>query len=258
MKKPNILITNDDGVNASGIKYLCKALEDIATVTVVAPITERSASGMGLTVRHPLHLQEHHWSEKARIYSVTGTPADCIKMALSVVLDSTPDLVVSGINRGSNAGRNAIYSGTVAGTIEGALRGIPGIAFSCVSSSKPYYDTASRFVPRIVEHVLSTPLNPGTVLNVNVPSRKYEDIVGMRVTRQGLGYWIEDPEKRVHPAGEPYYWLGGKLIDHHEDEGRDTDLLEQGYLTATPLHVSELTDYLEVEKRQKSFSKLMT
>src|SRR5574338_1188667 len=143
-KKSHILITNDDGIKAPGIQHLWSALKDFATISIVAPKTEQSGVGLGITIRSALHIEEFAWEELDSCWSVTGTPADCVKMALSVLLPSPPDLIVSGINRGTNAGRTVLYSGTIGGVIEGILRGIPGIAFSSFDMANTEY---AQFLP---------------------------------------------------------------------------------------------------------------
>lgn len=256
MKKPTILITNDDGIHAPGIKYLWQALKPIANLTIVAPATEQSAVGLGITLRNPLLLQKIVWPEEESVWSVSGTPADCVKMALKVVLQTKPDLVVSGINRGGNAGRNLFYSGTVAGTIEATLHNIPGVAFSCSNFMEPNYQQAKEYIPKIVEHVLNNPLPSGTILNVNFPDSK-EDIKGFKFARQGKEYWAEDPDKRTHPAeGHSYYWLGCKLSEHVEHEDSDIVWLKQGYATAVPIYVGELTHHHFLKEHKEHFENL--
>lgn len=152
--KPKVLMTNDDGINAPGIRHLWYALKDIADVTVIAPAQEQSATSLSITLRQPLMIQKQSWEGGDNIYSVTGTPADCVKMGISVILDREPDLVVSGINRGTNAGRNLLYSGTVAGCIEAALHGLPAIAFSCHDYWETDYTAAQEHVPNIFYHAL--------------------------------------------------------------------------------------------------------
>lgn len=241
--RPNILITNDDGINAPGIKHLWNALKDIANVSVVAPAFEQSAVGCSITIRKPLHIHRLNWGENTAIWSVTGTPADCVKMALSVILETPPDIIVSGINRGSNAGRNVLYSGTVGGVIEGVLRDIPGIAFSCKEFLNPCYASVEALIPPVIEHVLEVPMPRGTLLNVNFPDTSQIGIQGFKFTSQGKEFWGESPDMRNHPAeGNTYYWMGAKLLEFEEDEECDISWLRKGFATAVPVHVSELTD----------------
>lgn len=255
--RPRILITNDDGIQAPGIQHLCRSLREIADVTVVAPSTEQSAAGLAITIRHPLRIVKMETGYEAPAWHINGTPADCVKLALSVILTSPPNLIVSGINRGTNAGRNILYSGTVAAVIEGIMHEVPGIAFSCEDFSNPDYKKASEHVPAIVEHVLKHPLPRGSLLNVNFPSTK--EFCGIKLTRQGKEFWLEDPDERYHPAeGSTYYWLGAKRATYNEYEDSDIAWLKQGYIAAVPVHVEELTDHAHIHSHKDKFEKLFT
>lgn len=239
MKKIKILLTNDDGIYAPGLKALWEALKDTFTVSIIAPATEKSAVGLGITIRDPIHVDPITWPEAAPAWKISGTPADCVRMGLSIILKEKPDLIISGINRGSNAGNNVLYSGTVGGTIEGVLRGIPGVAFSCESFEKPNYTTVQPFIVPLIQHLLEYPLPQGTLLNVNFPD--VEHILGVKLARQGRGFWIESPEHRLHPEGHSYYWLGGKWHETEEDEESDVTIMGERYGAAVPIHVSQLT-----------------
>jgi 5'-nucleotidase len=255
-KKFRILITNDDGIMAPGIRHLWEALDGVAELYIVAPATEQSAVGLAITIRHPIQIQAVEWKDQTPAWKVTGTPADCVRLGMSVILDFSPDLIVSGINRGSNSGRNVLYSGTIGGIIEGTLRNIPGIAFSCVDFADPDYSKAVPFIAPLVRHILEHPLPPGTLLNVNFPD--VENILGVRLARQGRGFWIEDPDKRVHPEGHDYYWLGGKWHEHEEDEESDVHLLSKGFAAAVPIHISELTDLAHFHDRKEQFNEIFS
>jgi 5'-nucleotidase len=251
MIKPRILITNDDGITAPGIRYLCNALKDIAELVIVAPHSEQSGVVMAITIRQPLRMHPFDIQEQVKAWSVTGTPADCVKMALSLLLTSPPDLVVSGINRGSNAGRNVLYSGTIAGTMEATLRGIPAIAFSCHDMENPDYAQAAQFVPKIVEYIVHHSLPKGTLLNVNFPPQELQTIKGIKLARQGKAYWMENPAK-LEPTQEGY-WLGVKLFECDEHEDSDIHWLGKGYATAVPVHVEELTDHRHFTEKKDHF-----
>ena len=243
MKKPFILITNDDGILAPGIKVLWSALSNY-DVVIAAPIHEKSGSALAITSTRPLQIKEFPWKDKKTpAWSINGTPADCVKLALSVILNRKPDFIVSGINRGSNSGRSVLYSGTVGGVIEGAIRDIPGIAFSSESFIKPNFELYEKYIPAIIDHFISNPLPNGSFVNVTFPSNFEGEIQGFKMARQGKGFWTENPEKRFHPAeGHPYYWLGGKWMNFEEEDDSDIALLKQGYITAVPLQINELTD----------------
>lgn len=257
--KARILITNDDGVHARGIYNLWNALKDFADVVVVAPSSQKSATGQAASLTKPLKIHKiSMWPNSPdNIFSVNGTPADCVKLAISVVLDSHPDLIVSGINRGSNAGRNVINSGTIGGVIEGVLRGIPGIAFSCANFEKQEFDLLEPQVLDIVKHFLEHPPHGGSLYNVNFPGNDPASIKGVRMTKQGRGYWIDTPEKRMHPEGVPYYWLGGTWHNHEEEKESDVFLLTEGYTTVVPIHVDQLTDQILLKDRKENFEKVL-
>lgn len=254
--RPYILITNDDGIYAPGIKHLWKALETIADVIVVAPASEQSAVSLSITIRHPLRIEkvDWPWAPNAQIWSINGTPADCVKLALNVILPHPPHLIVSGINRGSNAGRNVLYSGTVAAIIEGVMHNIPGIAFSLADYFNPNYEKVEAYIPSMIHYLLEHPLPAGTFLNVNFPKLREAGIRGIRLTKQGREYWAENPEQREHPAeGLPYYWLGAKLAQFREEPDSDIMLLREGYATAVPIHISDLTHHLLVDQQREKF-----
>jgi 5'-nucleotidase len=254
-KKLRILIINDDGIEAPGLKHLWGSVVDFADVRIIAPAIEQSGVGMATTQRKPLHIHPYKWEKETPAWKISGTPADCVKMAMSVILDYVPDLILSGINRGANSGRNVLYSGTVGGVIEGVLRKIPGIAFSCVDYENPNFAAAAKYVMPIVNYVLEHPLPFGSFLNVNVPNPA-DQIKGVKFARQGLGYWTDNPDQRLHPEGRTYYWLGGKWSHHEEDEFSDVRLLNEGYLTAVPINVKDMTDHDLFHNRREHFESL--
>lgn len=251
--RPLVLITNDDGVHAPGLFHLWQALKLVADVTIVAPANEQSGVGLALTTRQPIHLERVNHFPEANAWKATGTPADCVKLGLSVVLDRPPDILISGINRGTNSGRNVLYSGTVGGAIEAALRGIPALALSCQDYENPDYFKAGAYVPALLQHMLEHPLPKGTLLNVNFPTKK-NPIQGVKMTRQGKEYWIESPDKRFHPVEEhAYYWLGAKVAEFTEEEDCDISWLKKGFIAAVPIHVGELTDHQHIHSARKQF-----
>ncbi len=240
-KRPFLLITNDDGINAPGIRHLWEAVHEFADIAIVAPHSEKSGSGLSITWTRPLMVQEISWECPA--WSVTGTPADCVKMALSVLLPRRPDMVISGVNKGSNAGRTVLYSGTIGGVIEGSLKGIPGIAFSFSDLDIPPLSVTKNYITSLISHFLHNQLPPGTILNVNFPYNSKNELKGFKLTKQGRGCWLEAPDKRTHPEGMHYYWLGGKWTSDNEHPESDVYWLNQGYVTGVPIHVGELTDH---------------
>lgn len=246
-----ILLTNDDGIGAPGLKHLFEALP-VAEVVIVAPSHERSGAGASISMFKPLHLKEVNW-EGAKAYSLSGTPADCVKLAVEIL--ERPDLILSGINPGSNAGRNLFYSGTVGGVLEGSLHGIPGAAISCIGASQPNFTAARSFVPQVIDFLLSGQLPKGTLLNVNVPPGA---VNGMRMARQGLGFYRAVPDRRTHPQGHDYFWLGGEKVSFEEHPESDIQLLDQGYATAVPVRLSELTCPDVYEKSRSTFDQLFS
>lgn len=255
--RPKILLTNDDGIEAPGIKSLWSVLHaaDFADLYVIAPSIERSGAGVSITWDRPIQIRRRKWPADTPAWSVDGTPADCIKLGLGVILNEKPDLILSGINAGSNAGRNVLHSGTVGAVVEGIFRGIPGIAFSCENGSEPNFNVAEKYIIRIVEYIFHHPLPPGTLLNVNFPHGVKDQVKGFRLTRQGKGRWSEDPSLHLETDHGPSYWLGGKPEEFSEEHETDIALLREGYLTAVPIHVHEMTDYHELKNRQEAFSR---
>jgi 5'-nucleotidase len=254
-ERPLILVTNDDGVHAPGIKHLVKALTPSYDVIVVAPASEQSAVSLSISIRHPLRIDKIDWHlPQAAVWSVNGTPADCVKLALNIILQRKPHLIVSGINRGGNAGRNILYSGTVGGVIEGIMQGVSGIAFSASDFVNPIYGVMEGFIPSVIEYALTHPLPSGTFLNVNFPEHFEEGIKGFRFAKQGKGFWSENPEMRTHPTeGNSYYWLGVKLKEFQEEADSDITLLKQGFATAVPIQICDLTHYSHFEQHQELF-----
>ncbi|MCI5052625.1 MAG: 5'/3'-nucleotidase SurE [Simkaniaceae bacterium] len=250
-RRPHILITNDDGINAPGIWHLFNALKKHADLTIIAPDSQQSAKGVSLTLKMPLRSSKVSWNG-ATAYKVCGTPADCVKIALTCLLDSPPDMIVSGINQGCNSGRNVLYSGTIGALIEGTFRQIPGIAFSCREYFEPQFAAYENFIPPIVEHFFDHPAPQGTLINVNFPSETGEAIKGIRYVRQGLGYWVED--HRSSKDGE--HDFGVKWEHFGEDEESDVYNLRQGFITATPLHVADLTDLDHLKSHKELFESI--
>lgn len=256
MTRPVILISNDDGIHAPGIRALWAALHkaDLWDLILVAPSTERSGAGVSITCDRPIHIQSVEWPDQTAAWSVDGTPADCVKLGERIILQKKPDLVVSGINAGSNAGRNVLHSGTVGAVIEAAFRGIPGVAFSCENNSNPNFDAAQEFVAPIVQYVLAHPLPSGVILNVNIPG--VNDILGVRWTNQGKGRWIETPYLHLNTRSGPTYFLGG-MPEERDDEEGDVAWMRKGYVAAVPIYVNDLTHEASME-RCESFEDFYT
>jgi 5'-nucleotidase len=235
-----ILLTNDDGIFADGLRAASMELSRIGEVYVVAPDKEMSATGHGITVHRPLRVQETEAYGGKKAWAVDGTPSDCVKLAVECLLDGPPDVVVSGINRGSNLGTDVLYSGTVSAAIEGVIYGIPSIAMSLAlpgeASETPYYDFAAIFSSKIVQKVITKGLPPDTLLNINVPSLPREKIKGIEITRLGMRRYRNVFDKRVDPRGRTYYWLAGDAVEL--DEGCDIDsvAVKEEKISITPIH----------------------
>jgi 5'-nucleotidase len=237
-----ILLTNDDGIQAAGLRALYNELRKIARVTVVAPDSQRSSVGHGITLSHPIWQARYPLNKKGEGIGISGTPADCVKFGISVVLKKKPDLVVSGINLGPNDGCSVFYSGTVAGAREGALYGIPSMAVSLDTFTDPRYDYAARVAGRLAKKLAAASSIPkGTFLSVNVPNKPERQIKGIRVTRQGLAPILGSFVKRRDPNLRDYYWMTGRLPKSRKNLTCDTDALLQGYVTVTPVSC-DLTD----------------
>lgn len=234
-----ILVTNDDGVFAPGIKALAAALEPLGTVYVVAPDREQSASSHALTLHHPLRLQQL----EERVWSVTGTPTDSVLVAVHGLLEQTlPDLVVSGINAGPNMGDDVTYSGTVSAAFEGTLLSIPSVAFSMGSLEEPFhYETGAVWATRIARLVLERRLPPKTLLNVNVPAVPLDAVRGVKLTRLGHRVYKETISAQTDPRGKPYYWVGG-YAEWAPEETTDIHAIQAGFVSVTPLNL-DMTDY---------------
>ncbi len=249
MKKPLILVTNDDGITAPGIRALIEVMKTIGDVVVVAPDSPQSGMGHAITINSTLHIHKINIDDDIqREYSCSGTPADCVKIAVNEILGRRPDLCVSGINHGSNSSINVIYSGTMSAAIEAGIEGIPAIGFSNLNHSwKANFEVSKKYVKSIAENVLKHGLEKGIVLNVNIPNLDEEDIKGVKICRQAKANWKEEFDKRQTPQGKDYYWLSG--IFENYDTGEDTDewALENGYVSVVPVQF-DLTAHQCIKK----------
>lgn len=236
-KKPLILVTNDDGISAPGMRALINVMHEIGEVVVVAPDKPQSAMGHAITINNTLYLNKiSKEGDAITEYSCSGTPVDCVKMAVNEVLKRKPDLCVSGINHGSNSSINVIYSGTMSAAVEAGIEGIPAIGFSlCDYDWNADFETLNELVKKIALQVLKNGLIEGTVLNVNFPKLKQEEIKGIKICRQAKAMWQEKFEKRTSPFGKEYYWLSGAFIN--QDKGEDTDewALANGFVSIVPV-----------------------
>jgi len=242
-----ILLTNDDGIHAPGLMALYAELNGDFDVSVVAPESEMSAVGHAITLRSPLRVQEIHKNESFFGYGVTGTPADCVKIAVQELLKTPPDIILSGINLGANVGVNVLYSGTVSAATEGAFLGIRSVAISLDTRKDPDFSVAASFSRKIIKFITENDLNNGTALNVNVPAIPADRIKGVAITRQGVGRFRERYEHRIDPRGNVYYWLTGETRVEAEREDSDARALADGMIAITPISF-DLTSIKEIDR----------
>lgn len=236
-KKPLILVTNDDSINAPGIRALISVMKELGDVVVVAPDSPQSAMGHAITINSTLHINKLNSDPELEAeYSCSGTPVDCVKFAVNEILHRKPDLCVSGINHGSNSSINVIYSGTMSAAVEAGIEGIPAIGFSLLDYNwNADFESCKPFVKKIASEVLEKGLPDGVILNVNLPKLTENEIKGIKICRQAKAYWEEKFDKRTNPMGKDYYWLTGKFVNL--DKGEDTDewALQNGYISVVPV-----------------------
>lgn len=245
MKK--ILITNDDGIAAPGIKALTEVMYELGEIYIIAPDSAQSGMGHAITINNTLELKHiPGFLSTNNAYSCSGTPVDCVKMGIHEIMKTKPDLCVSGINHGSNSSINVIYSGTMSAAVEGGIEGIPSIGFSlCDYSWDANFENIKPYIKRIAMEVLEKGLPEGVILNVNFP--KSNNIKGIKICRQAKAAWEEEFDKRTNPMGKEYYWLTGKFVNH--DHGEDTDewALANNYISIVPVHF-DLTAYQAIQQ----------
>jgi 5'-nucleotidase len=249
-----ILVTNDDGIWAPGIQALARKITEVGEVVLVAPLEEKSAIGHGITIRDPIGVRKIKLEGLKQAWGVKGTPADCVKLGLNELAiknnnrnpeDKVCDLVLSGINNGPNLGTDVLYSGTVSAAIEGVILGVPSIAISLASWDYDDYSVAAELVLTLVRHMITHKLvlPLGTLLNVNIPPVKREEIAGFKITTLGIREYENLFEKRLDPRGKPYYWSVGKLLPSQEkDPNIDIVAVEHNYVSITPVQF-DLTNY---------------
>ena len=240
---PTILITNDDGITAPGIRNLVEAVKDLGNVIVVAPDKAQSGMGHAITIGQPLRMHKVDLFTGIEAWQVSGTPVDCVKLAVDKILHRKPDICLSGINHGANHSINVIYSGTMSAAMEASIESIPSIGFSLMDFSVEADFTASRFyIKKIVSSLLKKKLDKHFLLNVNIPKLPLELIKGVKVCKQAYAKYEEDFDERTDPQGRKYYWLTGKFINF--DKSKDTDVwaLENNFVSVVPVQF-DLTNY---------------
>jgi 5'-nucleotidase len=236
-ERPLILVSNDDGITAPGIRALVEAVRELGEVVIVAPDSPQSGMGHAVTISKPLRLEKTDIYGDLLAYQCSGTPADCVKLAVDKVLHRKPDLLVSGINHGSNSSINVLYSGTMSAAMEGAIEGIPAVGFSlCNFAYDADFSIAGRVAKQIAHNILTNGLPQGTLLNVNIPKVTEAELKGIKVCRQAQAKWQEEFDERKDPNGRKYFWLTGKFVNY--DKGDDTDewALANNYVSVVPVH----------------------
>lgn len=240
-----ILISNDDGIHANGIQTLAAKLSQNHEVYVVAPDRERSATGHALTLHKPIRIEEVDLSfPVAKAYSVSGTPSDCVKLALNALLDVEIDVLVSGINHGPNLGSDVIYSGTVSAALEGAIHGIPSIAVSLVNGFEKMADFShgAEFINQFLPTAMKVGIPAKSILNINIPAVSLHHFAGIQIAELGTRMYTDSYEKRIDPRGGVYYWLAGEIIETGEADDSDVEAIRNNMVAISPVHYN-LTNY---------------
>lgn len=247
MKKPLILVTNDDGITAPGLRTLIHIMNEIGEVVVVAPDSPQSGMGHAITISDTLYSKKEKIDDgPQKEYSISGTPADCVKFAIREILDRKPDLCVSGINHGANSSINVIYSGTMSAAVEAGVEGIKSIGFSLLDYSWDANFNACKDYVRKISLNLLKEKKENLILNVNFPS-KMKKFKGIKICRQAKGYWEDTYDKRVSPLGKKYYWLTGSFINQDVSKETDEWALSKGYVSVVPISY-DMTSYEDLEK----------
>jgi len=252
-EKPVILITNDDGITAPGIAHLVEAVKDLGRIVVVAPDKPQSGMGHAITIGFPLRLHKTYQFEGIESWTCSGTPVDCVKLAVDKVLHKKPDICLSGINHGANHSINVIYSGTMSAAIEASIENIPSIGFSLLDHNiEADFSGAKEYARKIVEQVLSKKADKHLCLNINIPSVNVSLIKGIKVCRQAYAKYDEEFQERKDPSSKKYYWLTGKFLNF--DKGKDTDVwaLEHNYISIVPVQF-DLTNYEQKQSIVKKY-----
>ncbi len=255
--KKLILITNDDGIMAPGLRALTEVMSELGEVVIVAPDKPQSGMGHAITVFTPLRFFHIQGTNGYMEYACNGTPVDCVKLAIDKILKRKPDLLVSGINHGSNATINVIYSGTMSAALEGAIEQIPSIGFSFLNNSyEADFSVPKKYVKIISEQVLENGMPAGTCLNVNIPDISSQEVKGIRICRQAKAFWSDEYFEREDPSNRKYFWLTGVLENH--DDGQDTDewALKNNYISIVPVQ-ADLTAHYAIDPLKEQFKQLL-
>ncbi|MBE3102492.1 MAG: 5'/3'-nucleotidase SurE [Firmicutes bacterium] len=237
------LVSNDDGINSEGIIQLATSLRTLGEVVVVAPDMERSATGHAITMHQPLRVRQVKLQDLDILaYAVNGTPADCVKMGIDILIEGKPDYVFTGINMGANLGTDVLYSGTVSAAIEGCIMGVKSVAISLLYNDIMDFTYAGKVAVEVGKILSQNDLKPYNLLNINIPNVSEKEIKGMMVTQLGHRRYAKNYEKREDPRGKAYYWLAGEIIDESFSDDTDIEATKNNYVSVTPLHYN-LTSY---------------
>ena len=245
-QRPLILLTNDDGVNAPGLLAIAQSLSDLGRITIVAPERNWSAAGHSKTMHKPLRVTPTRLADGTDALMSSGSPSDCVALALLGLLEETPDLIISGINLGANVGHDLTYSGTVAAAMEGVISGVNSLAVSLDTYDLGSFDAAAGFTRYLAEQVLRARMDPPLLLNVNVPAVGKEEIRGVQITRLGRRVYRDALVVRTDPRGRSYYWIGGDPPEGIPESGTDIGALSEGYVSVTPVQL-DLTDHAKID-----------
>jgi len=246
-QRPIILITNDDGINAPGIRSLVEAVKDLGEVIVVAPDSPQSGMGHAITIGDPLRLNKVEVFEGIDSWQCSGTPADCVKLARDKILHAKPDICLSGINHGANHSINVIYSGTMSAAMEAAIEGVPSIGLSLLDYKFDADFTVAKKVAReLTIRMLAQPMPEHILLNVNIPIATVAEFKGIKICRQAYAKWAEEFDHRIDPRGKDYYWMVGKFVNMDKHSGTDVEALKDGYASVVPIKI----DFTDVQIKE--------
>lgn len=245
MKKPLILVTNDDGITAKGIASLVEAVQPFGDVVVVAPDGPQSGMGHAITVNKPLRLTASKVFNGVEAYTCTGTPVDCVKLAIYEIFKRKPDILVSGINHGDNSSSNVLYSGTMSAAVEGAMEAIPSVGFSLLDhGADADFTTAKHVVAKVMTQIVNQKFPLGTCLNVNIPNCSVDELQGIKICRQGKAHWEDRFDKRLDQFGRPYYWLTGEFKKVDKGSEADTLALDNNWASVVPIQYDMTAHHL--------------
>ena len=244
-----ILVTNDDGIYSPGIYSLWEEAKEFGSVYVVAPDSQKSAVGHSITISKPLFIEKVTRGNGFKGFSISGSPADCVKIGIKKILDTKPDLVLSGVNLGSNLGNNIIYSGTIAGAMEGAMQDIPSIAFSLDSFNPDSFKTSKIVIRKLIRLAINNKIFKKILWNVNIPNCTVEELKGFKATDQGGQYFEDDFDSRTDPKGNKYFWMTGEMIDNDKNFESDSFAVKNNFASITPIgyHLSKLNEIQKIK-----------